>query len=56
MNHKYDGYYDDVLPADIDVVQTASKKDIVKKAVMLVGGLIVFIAVAAVALSMVMTA
>lgn len=55
MNHKYDGYYDDVLPADINEVHTASKKDIVKKAAILVCGLIVFIA-AAVALSLVMTA
>ena len=51
----YDGYYDDVLPVDIDSKQVMSKGEIVKKAVWLILGLIVFVTVA-VACSILLTA
>ena len=55
MSDYYDGYYDDVVPVDIDLKQVVSKGEIVKKAVWLIFGLIVFVS-AAVACSMLLTA
>ena len=55
MNDQYDGYYEDIKPADSDIQENVSKSDIMKKVILLVGGLILFVT-AAVTISMLITA
>lgn len=50
MSEIYDGYYDDVKPIDFDKHEQNLKSDVLKKALILIGGLVVFVS-AAVALA-----
>lgn len=48
----YDGYYDDVLPADIDVERQTIDKGLIKQLVILIAGVILIITICIIVMSM----